>query len=313
MTMRWVFMAVLTAAAMGAASCKTASPGATSNEPLELERPVKFGLTRPTGERAAKFSAGKLSAYLAAAFGPGSTANVFDDATLLADALVTQSVDVAWLTPGAYVRARAKDPEIHALVKLSRDGFTSYRSVFFAKAGSKVVSLPTAEGTTLALAGEDSMSGRVYPLAYLKKQGIVPEKYFSKVLSGKDHREVCQLVFSGQADVGATLSDDHGQEPAAADGCRAGGFDPAQFMVIGSTGSVPNDVIAVRAGLDPEAEVQLKRLFMRMSNTDGGRAELKGIFHATGFAEASDADFTAARELEGILSMPGGALPPGQR
>ena len=294
--------AIVIAVVASACATTSATTDAPSTGGIKLApKPLTFGLTRPVGAEAASFSATQLSIYFTQSIGPGSTARVFDDAAQLADALVSGQIDAAWLTPGAYVRASSK-AGIKPLLKLSRGGFASYKSVFFAKADSGFTNIASVKGKTLALVGPGSVSGRLYPLAYLKKQGIDAEKYFGKIVSGWDHKEVCMIVSQHRADIGATLSDDRGSAQAVVDGCREAGFNPSEFKIIEGTGSIPNDVIAIRADLPQGTIDRVSEAFSQMATSDTGRVQLKQVFHADAFAAATDADFGTVREMEASLS-----------
>ena len=107
------------------------------------------------------------------------------------------------------------------------------------------------------------------------------------------------MVLDGKADVGVTLSDLHPQGEGIADGCREAKMDPKSFTLIEHVGAIPNDLIAVRPGLDKAMVERLRSAFANMDQSESGRAELKNIFHADGFAPASDADFATLRALAG--------------
>lgn len=268
-----------------------------TGEYAPVSRPITLGLTRPMGEEAAQAGASELTAYVSKRLGSGSGARVFDDPAQLADALAKGTIDAAWLTPGAYVKAREANPGVIPLVKLMRGGATSYRSVFFSRrdAGG---SMAIFRGRRLVLIAKGSMSGRLYPLVYLNNAHIDAHAFFGQLLEAKDHREACQMVLDGKADLGATLSDDNGSVLAQPDGCREAGFDVNQFAVVATSGPVPNDVIAVRAGLEEDVRARLTQLLTGMPLDDGGKAALKSIFRADGFGPASDKDFDIVRDME---------------
>jgi phosphonate transport system substrate-binding protein len=292
--------APMTARLLGLALTPFIVAGCATAGPTPLAHPITFGIARPIGEEAARASAKELTDYFNQKFGPGSSVQIFPDVGQLGDALAKGTVDAAWLTPGAYIHARDVSTSIHPLMKLMRGGASSYRSVFFARADGGG-SLASFRDKRLALVAQGSMSGRLYPLAHLKKLGIDPRVYFGQVISGKDHKEVCELVATGRAELGATLSDDHGTIVAEPDGCREAGLDPHLFSVVAATGPVPNDVIAARGGLDPDSLEHVRQLFSDMPTDDAGKAAMKLIFRADGFAPASDHDFDTVREMEKLI------------
>lgn len=284
---------------LAAAACagRQPSPGA----PPAAEERLTFGFMRPTGEKAAIVSSGRLSADLTEALHSPVVARVFATPRELGTALAAGKLDAAWMSPGAYVQA-AKLAEVEPILKLSRGGFGRYRSVFFTKADKGPSSLQDAQGKTLALVKGESMSGHLFPLAYLKRKGIDPLRYFAHVIEGKDHEEVCRLVFDGKADVGVTLSDYRAPDELTPDSCVQAGMAEEAFAVIDAVGPIPNDVIAVRASLSAGMRDRLKDALMEMHRTENGMAEMRTIFHADGFVPANDTDFAAVRELEQFMA-----------
>lgn len=262
---------------------------------------VTIGIARPIGAQAAIASAKRLNAYLEPQVGGQVTTRLYSNAAAIGGALASGEIDAAWLTPTAYLAARDKSPII-PIVRFSRGGFTAYRSVFFTKAGMKASKFDELKGKRMGWGAQDSSSARLYPRAHLKGKKIDLAKFFSANLDFADHRAVCDAVARGEVDVGATLSDERGPgEKRMVDGCIAAGLDGAQFKVIEEIGPIPNDVIAVRADL-PEAIVsRVRETLLKMGATDEGKAQLKEIFNADGFAPASDDDFTPVRTLRAFM------------
>jgi phosphonate transport system substrate-binding protein len=274
-----------------------AVPGGTASASGALS----FGFMHATGEKVAAASADRLSKDLTQALGSPVTAQVFGSPRELAEALAAGKVDAAWMSPGAYVLA-ARQAEVEPILKLSRGGFGRYRSIFFTKAGSSIDSLQAAKGKTLALVAGASMSGHLFPLAFLKRKGISPAGHFSKIVEGRDHEEVCRMVLAGQADVGVTLGDYRAPDEMSPDGCIMAGMEAESFAVVDAVGPIPNDVVAVRASLSGGQRDRLRDALVEMRRTEAGRAEMKAIFHADGFVPANDTDFAAVRELEAFMS-----------
>jgi phosphonate transport system substrate-binding protein len=259
---------------------------------------VTVGLARPVGAQAAIAAAKKLNAYLEGELGGTVTTRLYADSAAIGDALASNAIDVAWLTPSAYVAARERS-EIVPVLRLSRGGFTAYRSVFFAKAGAKEKNITDFKGKKMAWGAKDSSSSRLVPWAFLKRRNIDPLKFFKGNLDLNDHAAVCDAVANGEADLGVTLSDERPAEEAPrVDGCEAAGRDPAGYKIIERAGPIPNDVIAVRAGLDASRVQRLVDSFSKMPSTPEGLAQLRAIFNADAFGPVTDEDFAAFRTLK---------------
>ena len=81
------------------------------------------------------------------------------------------------------------------------DGSMGFYSVLLARADGAIGSLADARGKRLAVSGEDSVAGRLVPLAELMGQGIDPESYFSGVLAVPGPEAAVSAVLSGEADL----------------------------------------------------------------------------------------------------------------
>ncbi len=272
--------------------------GAARAEPgAEPPRKLLLGITTPIGKKAAIFSATRLNKYLSRQLEVEVSTKPFDDPAALGNALSAGAIDAAWLTPLGFVQASDR-AAVTPLVRLSRAGRAAYYSVLFARADTKVDSVAAAKGLRMAWVAEGSASGNLYPKAYLRRAGVEPAAHFADQSELPDHKAVCDAVLKGVAEIGATMSDEHPQgTPDIVDGCREAGMDPALFKVLARYGPIPGDVIAVRADLPKAQEMKLLDAFLSMGRSDEGRASLKEIFHADGFAGATAEDFLPVRQL----------------
>jgi len=259
---------------------------------------VTLGMTKPLGGEAAQAAARNLEAYLTGELGGDVAVRVFAGVAPLVEAMAAGEVQLGWLTPTAFVSAADK-VEMVPIVKLVRGGYSYYRSALFVRADSGLAKLEDLQGKSVIWAPKGSASGRLFPLAMLRKKGIDTGTFFSQQLTATDHREVCQSVLDGRVDAGATISDARraDQEPLA-DGCRGAGLDPAKFKVVAVTIQIPNDVIAMRHGLAPELSAKIHDAFVKLGQADSGKAFIKEIFAADGFAEASELDFRPVRDVQ---------------
>jgi phosphonate transport system substrate-binding protein len=161
--------------------------------------------------------------------------------------------------------------------------------------------LTDLRGHSLALVRPGSMSGHLFPMAYLRKQKIDAKSFFKSLIEAKDHAEVCRLVLEGRVDAGVTLSDYRAPDELVVDGCAMAGMDPDAFTVVSAVGPIPNDIIAVRPNLEADLRQRLSDALTEMRRTESGRKQMDDIFHADGFVPAQDTDFVAVRELEQYL------------
>lgn len=277
------------------------APAPVAPEPKPL---LTFGLARPVGPDLAPVHQEGLGAYLSEALSGRVVTRLYPSPTALAHAVARGDVDAAWMTPLAYVRA-AEKTKLVPLAKVSRDGFTTYRSVIFAKADAELKTLDDLRGKRFAWAGRGSASGRLFPEAHLRRRNIQPDVWFGAQVHAASHREVCLLVLSGAVEAGATLSNEPGPDEApVVDGCREAGFDPSAFVALERTDAIPNDVVAVRSELEAHLTNELRAALLGMTPEAEVAEHVRALFNADGFVEVSDNDFATVREVESLLFQP---------
>ncbi len=260
------------------------------------EDALTFGIAQPYGVEAADKVPALVEPYLSKSLkGPVKVVR-FASAEELADALAAGRVDLAWITPLAFVRATQKNAGVAALSKAMRGTSLFYRAVFFTKAGSPLTSLAQLKGKRVAFVSKTSTSGYLFSREMLKKEGSSPDGFFADEQFAGDHPAVCKLVREGQVDVGATFGNEQleGKE-VEANGC-ADAPPLSDFHVVASTGNLPNEVIAARDFFPPNRVNDVIGTFGRMSGTPEGKKVLEA-FRVDGWGVAVDGDFAPVLEL----------------
>src|SRR6185436_7009093 len=111
-------IAVAVAVAL-AAGKKEEAPAAEKAPPA---KPISMGISTPYGaEQAAKAKA-VIEPYLSKELKTTVTVTVFNSYDELSDALAESKVDLAWITPYAFVKAADKNADVTALSKAMRAG-----------------------------------------------------------------------------------------------------------------------------------------------------------------------------------------------
>ena len=86
-------------------------------------------------------------------------------------------------------------------VPAAYDGSTGFHSVLLVRADSPLRTLTDVRGKRIALSAEDSIAGRLLPLAELAGEGIDPDSHFSEVVTMPGPEAAVIAVLSGTADV----------------------------------------------------------------------------------------------------------------
>lgn len=274
-------------------TCSACCALAADPKPLDA---LTFGIAQPYGPEAAEKVPALVEPYLTKSLkGPVKVVR-FNTSEELADALAAGKVDLAWITPLAFVRAQQKNPGVSALSKAMRQGSLFYRAVLFTKTGSTLTTLAALKGKKVAFVSKGSTSGYLFAREVLASAGLSPDGFFGEELFAGDHLAVCKAVREGKVDVGATF----GNEPAEGKAVEASGCIDAppvsDFAVVASTGNVPNEVIAARDFFPPTRVNDVIGTFGRMDGTPEGKKVLEA-FRADGWGVAVEGDFTQVVEL----------------
>lgn len=279
---------------------------------LPAKKPLTFGISHPYGEDQAKQASALIGPYLTKALGSPVTVKVFPSYDELSDALATNAIDLAWITPLAFVQAAQKNRDVTALSKAMRasDGGLFYRSVFIVKADSKVADLKALSGKKVAWVGKLSASGYLFPRALLKEEGLDPDKLFAGEVFAGDHPAVCKAVRDGSVAVGATFAAEPKEGAALeATGCADAG-PISDFKVIASSNNLPNEVIAHSPEFPPTRVNDVMMAFGRMSTTPEGKKLLAEGFRAQGFGVAVEGDFDQVTALLKAKDVKAKVAPP---
>ncbi len=266
-------------------------------------KPISMGISQPYGPEQAQKAKALIEPYLSKELKTTVTVQVFPTYDELSAALAEGKVDLAWITPLAFVQASDKNADVTALSKAMRAGGGGlfYRAVFITKKGNAASSLGELKGKKVAWVNKSSTSGYLFPRALLKQNGFDPDSFFSGETMAGDHPAVCKAVKSGAADVGATFAQDTGDPKALPkpDGCADAGGSLDDYRVIAATGAIPNEVIACRPdfAFDRKRVNGIIQVFGRMSLNDEGKRLLKDAFRVDGWGIAIDGDFDPVIEL----------------
>jgi phosphonate transport system substrate-binding protein len=260
------------------------------------EDPLTFGISQPYGAEAADKVPALVEPYLTKALkGPVKVVR-FATNEELTDALAAGKVDLAWITPYAFVQALQKNSGVAALSKATRRGSLFYRAAFVVKQGSTLTTLAQLKGKKVAFVSKSSTSGYLFAREMLAKENLKPDGFFGEEVFAGDHPAVCKAVREGKVDVGATFAN----EPADGKEVVATGCEDAppmtDFHVLASTGNLPNEVIAARDFFPPKRVNDVIGTFGRMDGTPEGKKVLEA-FRVDGWGVAVDGDFAPVLDL----------------
>ncbi len=209
---------------------------------VAAEPPLKLGvgLFQPDKEKNdATYK--PLAAYLAAKLGRPVELRTVDTWEGLAKSLANGETDLALMGPWGYVLAN-NEARAQVVSTILYDGKPEYFALMVTHPGSGITKPADIKGRSFAFGDKGSTSGYLIPLHYFMKQGIDPEKAFSRVLYTK-HQAIETEVAAGQLDAGA----DYNRNRNAM--IEQGLLKAEQSVIIWQSDPLPNDAFAVSEAL----------------------------------------------------------------
>jgi phosphate/phosphite/phosphonate ABC transporter binding protein len=220
--------------------------------------------------------------------------------------LLNHRIDIAVMSPYAYVVAKTKDPGIRVISTHIANGTESYGAYILVTENSPVRSIADLSGKKFGFVDERSSSGWLFPASRMLDEGLNPLTDLSGQFYGS-HERVIRAIVSGKIDAGATynaaLSEGRGRIPGA-----------HNLRVIARTERIPYDAYVIRSGFPTEAILGLQKALSSVSTRDAdGREALEPLGDINGFIRTDDTHYKSVREVEArvqsLLALPGGTLP----
>lgn len=202
------------------------------------------------------------------------------------DGLDSDAVDVAFLPTLAYVLARDRC-RANPLLVLTRHGTRTQRGVYLARVGSGIRRFPDAKGKRVVLAGPQSASGHLFPMAEAARLAGDPQAFFGEIATTDDAR----ALIAGEVDLAAVDAD-------------AAARLPRRLVKIGQTEEAPDGTISVRAGPATTLMGRTQKALLTFAATPQGREFLADAFGADGLAPANDREYDAVRVAADAVKIP---------
>jgi phosphonate transport system substrate-binding protein len=239
-----------------------------------------------------------MADYLSKELGMPVETYTTQDYAGLVEAMKSGQVDIGSLPPLAYVLAKDRGAA-DVMLKTSRRGSPTYHAMFTARAGSGITKIEDAKGKRIAFVDPSSASGFLFPAAYLKKQGIEPDSYFSQTVFAGGHDAAIRAVYTGEVDVAATYDDARNKLE------KLDAYKDVKTKVvpIGKTDEIPNDTISIRSGLAPELVAKIKAAFLKYKDTPEGKKTLDDVYEVDDLLDAADADYDPVREVAQAMGV----------
>ena len=220
--------------------------------------------------------------------------------------LLEGKIDIALMSPYAYVRAKAESPDIRVFATHIAKGTESYGAYILTRDDSPIRTLSELRGKSFGFVDPRSSSGWLFPISRMLDDDINPIQGLKGRFYGS-HQRVIRAIANGEVSAGATydgaLADGRGRIPGA-----------NNLRVLARTERIPYDAYVLRAGFPQQAVQGLQKALSTVSTRDArGRDALAPLVDINGFIRADDAHYRSVRMIEEKvqrrLELPGGKLP----
>jgi phosphonate transport system substrate-binding protein len=159
----------------------------------------------------------------------------------LAKSLANGETDMALMGPWGYVLAN-NEAGAQVVSTILYDDKPEYFAIIVTHPGSGIESIADLKGRTFAFGDKGSTSGYLIPRHFFMTQGIIPEKYFKRVIYTK-HQAIETQIAQGVLDAGA----DYNRNRNAM--INLGLIKAEQSKIIWQSDPLPNDAFAVSRAL----------------------------------------------------------------
>lgn len=171
------------------------------------------------------------------------------------------------------------------------DKTSSYRGYIFVRKDSGIRDVKDMKGRRMAFVEKATTAGYVFPLAYLKQNGITDIKgFFSETFFTGSHDAAINAVLNKKADIGAAKHSMY--DRVRADDYRV----DKELVVIATSPWVPSNGLCVRKNLDKELQNKLKEALLNLHKDPAG-GEVLAKFGALQFIETTAKDYQPVFDL----------------
>lgn len=165
------------------------------------------------------------------------------------------------------------------------DGASTYHAHIYTRKESGIKSVKDMKGKKMAFVEKATTAGYIFPLAYLKENGVDNiGTFFSEYFFAGSHDASLVAVLDGKADIGASKNTVFEwvkeQDPRV----------DQEIVILAESAKVPSNGLLVRKGLDRGIIDKLKQSLLNLDSSSEGKEVLKK-FRAQKFIETTVDDY----------------------
>jgi len=229
-----------------------------------------------------------LGAYLEKEVGMKVNWTPVNDYPAVVEGLAAGKIDLAWLGGFTFVQVRLRTGTAIPIVQRVED--EKFTSKFIVPLDSTAKTLTDLKGKTFTFGSPSSTSGSLMPRYFLLKEGINPEKDFSRVAYSGAHDATVAFVASGRAEAGvlnASVWDKLVEK---------GDPNAKAVKVLATTPPYYDYNWTVRGDLDPAIVKKLTDAFLKLDPGNPAHKEILELQRATRFIPTKPENYKSIEE-----------------
>ncbi len=276
--------AARTAVAALAAAC-LAAPFGTASAQTQVLRVSAIPDENPT-ELLRKFK--PLGAYLERELGMKVEWTPVNDYPAVVEGLAAKRIDLAWLGGFTFVQVRHRTGTAIPIAQRVED--EQFISRYIVPLNSPARSLQDLKGRTFAFGSPASTSGHLMPRFFLLKEGINPDKDFTRIAYSGAHDATVAFVASGRAEAGVLNA-------SVFDRLLEKGDPNAKAVrVLATTPPYYDYNWTVRGDLDPVVVTKLTAAFLKLDPANATQKEILDLQRASKFVPTKPENYKGIEE-----------------
>jgi phosphonate transport system substrate-binding protein len=238
-----------------------------------------------------------LGAYLEKELGMKVQWTPVNDYPAVVEGLAAKKIDLAWLGGFTFVQARHRTGNAIPIAQRAEDEkFTSY---YIVAAASAARSLRDLKGGTFAFGSPSSTSGHLMPRYFLLKEGIDPDRDFSRIAFSGAHDATVAFVASGRAEAGVLNSSVYDKL------IERGDANARAVRILATTPPYYDYNWTVRGDLEPALVKRLTNAFLSLDPANPVHKEILDAQRASRFIPTKAGNYKGiedAARAAGLLS-----------
>ncbi len=267
------------------AACLAAAPLAPTYSQTQTLRVSAIPDESPT-ELLRKFK--PLGTYLEKELGMKVAWTPVNDYPAVVEGLAAKKIDLAWLGGFTFVQARLRTGNAIPIAQRVED--EKFISRYIVPAASTARSLQDLKGKTFAFGSAASTSGHLMPRYFLLKEGINPDKDFSRIAFSGAHDATVAFVASGRAEAGVLNASVYDKL------VEKGDANAKAVKVLATTPPYYDYNWTVRGDLDPAVVRKLTAAFLQLDPANPAQKEILDLQRASKFIATKPENYKGIEE-----------------